>query len=94
MKIRVANDFINTIGFLETNYIASNNIEANPELDAATWTPILTSPAIDNGTPVDIVQTALQNFQLRYGIDISQDIYGTARPQGNGWDIGAIEALE
>jgi len=45
------------------------------------------SPAIDKGTISDVYAT----FKSLYGIDISKDINGTARPQGAGFDIGACE---
>ncbi|MFC1634006.1 choice-of-anchor Q domain-containing protein [Planctomycetota bacterium] len=47
-----------------------------------------TSPAIDNGTSIDYYTNL---FITRFGVDIAQDISGTARPQGLAWDIGAYE---
>jgi hypothetical protein len=47
------------------------------------------SPAIDHGTkpkPVGYLE-----FENRYGIDISKDIYSYPRPQNTAWDIGAFE---
>jgi hypothetical protein len=46
------------------------------------------SPAIDNGT----VSEVYQKFYDLYGINISVDCVGAARPQGGGWDIGAYES--
>ena len=46
-----------------------------------------TSPAIDSGMVASVYST----FLSRYGIDISKDIAGTTRPQGNAYDIGAYE---
>ena len=46
------------------------------------------SPAIDAGMKHSIYET----FERRYGLDIAVDLYGTPRPQGDGVDIGAVEA--
>ena len=45
------------------------------------------SPAIDRG----VLNTVYATFSTLYGIDISRDAAGVARPQGAGWDIGAYE---
>ena len=45
------------------------------------------SPAIDAG----MVSSVYQTFQDAYGIDIRQDANNLVRPQGAGWDIGALE---
>lgn len=47
------------------------------------------SPAIDRNTESDVYQI----FQNLYGIDIKVDNDGNARPQGTGWDTGALESL-
>ncbi len=49
-----------------------------------------TSPAIDAGA----LHPAYATFQTRYGIDISKDFTGAARPQGAAWDIGAYEVTD
>ncbi|WP_457670612.1 choice-of-anchor Q domain-containing protein, partial [Thiolapillus sp.] len=46
------------------------------------------SPAIDRNTENDVYQI----FQNLYGIDIRVDNDGDMRPQGAGWDIGALES--
>ncbi|WFB37419.1 right-handed parallel beta-helix repeat-containing protein [Kiritimatiellota bacterium B12222] len=48
------------------------------------------SPAKDTGK----VSTVYQTFFDRYGLDISVDMNGVARPQGSGWDLGAFEFVE
>ncbi len=45
------------------------------------------SPAVDIGATSDVYST----FQTLYGIDISKDLEGKARPQGAGFDVGAFE---
>ncbi len=91
IRIRIGGVEVNTIDLLEANFSASNNMGADPRLDTPTWTPLSSSPAVDNGTATGAIQTVLQRFQNLYGIDISRDLYGTNRPQGSGWDIGAVE---
>ncbi len=45
------------------------------------------SPLIDSGVESAIYQT----YRDRYGVDISKDIKGLARPQAGLWDVGACE---
>jgi len=70
-----------------------NCSEADPEyVDPANndFSLQATSPAIDAGT-TNLPKDAYQIFEDLYGIDIRKDAAGLARPQGNGWDIGAYE---
>lgn len=46
------------------------------------------SPAIDAG----VLDSVYQTFYNHYGVDIQKDIDGTARPIGNSFDLGALEA--
>jgi hypothetical protein len=46
------------------------------------------SPAINQGAADSEVYAA---FQSLYGLSLSRDLYGTSRPQGGAWDIGAHE---
>jgi len=67
-----------------------NSVTGNPAfVDAAGGNFALQSgsPAIDKGT----LHTAYATFYSRYGIDISKDFTGSARPLGANWDIGAYE---
>lgn len=61
--------------------IASNNLTSNPSLVApgSDWRLQAGSPARNAGTPISAVTV---------------DYYGTARPQGGVYDIGAAEYLE
>ncbi len=92
IEIRSANEVVNTIGLLEVNHVAGGNMERDPQLDTTTWMPTASSPAVDQGTTAGFVDGVFKRFQELYGIDIRQDIYGTPRPQGNAWDIGAVES--
>jgi hypothetical protein len=46
------------------------------------------SPAVDAGAAESVYAT----FQGLYGIDIARDAEGNPRPQGAGWDMGALES--
>ncbi len=71
----------------ETKNITGDPLLTNPangELDLATG-----SPAID-ATPTEDPVFAL--FETLYGLDIRVDREGQTRPNGGGWDLGALES--
>ena len=72
---------LNPSGSLSANPLFVNPAGANFRLQAA-------SPALDAG----VLDAAYATFQQRYGLSISKDADGTARPLGLGFDLGAFEA--
>ncbi|WFB37420.1 choice-of-anchor Q domain-containing protein [Kiritimatiellota bacterium B12222] len=71
----------------------TNSIYVSPifvDLDNNDLNLSANSPAIDAGKVSAIYQT----FFDWYGLDISVDMNGVARPQGSGWDLGAFEFVE
>jgi len=71
------------------NIACSNCLESNPLFVSPTsdFRIQAGSPAIDVNTKHSVYSTYLST----YGVDISRDKNGVARPQGTGWDIGAYE---
>ncbi len=63
---------------LVENWEDTNIIGEDPLLDPTTSTPLFGSPCLDSG---------------RADLAPPEDLYGTARPQGNGVDLGAVETL-
>ena len=75
-------------GGLNTAVNGTGNIIGDPLFTSTSTFDLQTgSAAIDAGKD----SVAYQTFYDFYGIDIHQDIAGTARPQDAGWDIGAYE---
>ncbi|WP_456416681.1 choice-of-anchor Q domain-containing protein [Thiolapillus sp.] len=85
-------EILNVAGF-EFEYPAQGqgNLEADPLFINPSSNNFFlqsSSPAIDRNTENDVYQI----FQNLYGIDIRVDNDGDMRPQGAGWDIGALES--
>ncbi len=69
---------------------AAGNLEADPRLAdpaAGDYRPRADSPLVDSGREHDVYR----RFYDLYGLDIRRDQAGAARPQGAGWDRGALE---
>jgi hypothetical protein len=72
--------------------VNEGNVAADPMLAdprSGDMTPAAGSPAIDGIAQDDAV---FELFESLYGLDLREDLHGTERPAGAGWDIGAVES--
>lgn len=88
MAARVDGTQHTDIASLNGRALATANLAVDPMFEDATLVPSATSVVVDAGASLE---PYYQAFRDAFGLDISLDRAGTARPSGEAEDIGAFE---